>query len=267
MIKVLSLFSGIGGFDLGLERAGGFEIVGQVEIDPFCNKVLAKHWPDVKRMQDIKEVKGDEFGTVELICGGDPCPIRSKARSIWQTKKPDMSGFFLALVDRCKPRWVLRENIPASDDIEFYFSLDLLGYRSVIIAANAAKITAQNRERDIIVGCNNHEFFNRFTSTLPISKNDKRYAETKYQKVPTYLVLTTHPCRYDTRDGYIWDGHGIRIANSKERCKFAGFPVEWLDGISKTQVARMTGNAVVPQIIEILGRAIMEAEGGDAVVG
>lgn len=194
-------------------------------------------------------------------CGGDPCPIRSKARSIWKTKKPDLSGYFLALVERCKPRWVLRENVPAPDDVEFYFSLELLGYRSVIIATNSAKVTAQNRERDIIVGCNNHELFDRFMPALSICKNDKRYTETKYQKVPAYPVLTTHSCRYDARDGYIWDGHGLRIANSEERCKLAGLPMEWLDGISKTQVARMTGNAVVPQIVEILGRAIMEAEG------
>ena len=71
-MRFLSLFAGIGGFDLGLERAG-MECVGQVEIDPFCQKVLAKHWPDVKRMTDIRDVKSDEFGPVDLISGGFPC--------------------------------------------------------------------------------------------------------------------------------------------------------------------------------------------------
>ena len=71
-MKFVSLFAGIGGFDLGLERAG-MECVGQVEINPFCQKVLAKHWPNVKRMSDIKGVKGNEFGTIELLCGGFPC--------------------------------------------------------------------------------------------------------------------------------------------------------------------------------------------------
>ena len=61
---VMSLFSGIGGFDLGLERAG-FEVVAQAENDPFCNKVLAKHWPGVKRYDDVRNV-----GLREPICEG-----------------------------------------------------------------------------------------------------------------------------------------------------------------------------------------------------
>lgn len=68
-MRFLSLFAGIGGFDLGLERAG-MECVGQVENDEFCIKVLEKHWPHVKRMTDIRGVKGDEFGPIDLICGG-----------------------------------------------------------------------------------------------------------------------------------------------------------------------------------------------------
>ena len=71
-MKFLDLFSGIGGFSLGLERAG-MTCVGHVEIDPFCQKVLRKHWPEVPLIADVKEVQGDEFGAVELICGGPPC--------------------------------------------------------------------------------------------------------------------------------------------------------------------------------------------------
>lgn len=71
-LKFLSLFSGIGGFDLGLERAG-MECVGHVEINPFCQRVLAHHWPHVKRVGDIRDVKSDTFGSVDLICGGFPC--------------------------------------------------------------------------------------------------------------------------------------------------------------------------------------------------
>jgi len=263
-MNVLDLFSGIGGFSIGLECAG-MKTVAFCEIDSFCRKVLKEHWPNVPIFEDIRMLLYEiyKISPVELICGGDPCPIRSKARSIWGTKKPDLSGFFLALVERCRPRWVVRENVPASDDVDFYTCLEMLGYRTIIVATNSAKITAQNRERDLIVGCNSEEKLKKFINKLPIAESDKRYTETKYQAVQAYPVLTTHPCRWDAWDGYIWDGTGLRVADSEERQKLAGFPSGWLDGISKTQVARMTGNAVVPQIVEIIGRAIMEGEMGN----
>ena len=64
-----SLFAGIGGFDLGFERAG-LKCLWQVEKDPYCLKVLKKHWPNVKRYEDIKECKG--LAAVDVICGGFP---------------------------------------------------------------------------------------------------------------------------------------------------------------------------------------------------
>ena len=79
-LKVLDLFSGIGGFSLGLDRTGGFETVAFCEIDPFCRKVLKKHWPDVKIHDDIRELHIDEKGesvparngSIDLVCGGYP---------------------------------------------------------------------------------------------------------------------------------------------------------------------------------------------------
>ena len=61
MLKVLDLFSGIGGFSLGLERTGGFETVAFCEIEPFCQKILKKHWPTVPLYEDIKKLDGDEI--------------------------------------------------------------------------------------------------------------------------------------------------------------------------------------------------------------
>jgi DNA (cytosine-5)-methyltransferase 1 len=109
--KVGSLFSGIGGMDLGLQRVG-MEIAWQVEIDEFCNKVLEKHWPDVKRYGDIKNVKGTELGTVNVICGGFPCQPFSNAgkrrgkeddRYLW----PEM----LRVVSEVRSDWVIGENV------------------------------------------------------------------------------------------------------------------------------------------------------------
>lgn len=109
-MKVLSLFSGIGGFEIACEWAG-MEIIGQVEIDPFCQKVLAKHWPHVKRMGDIKQVRGDEFGAVDIIVGGVPCQPASVAgkrrgteddRWLW----PET----LRIVKTVRPKWCVFEN-------------------------------------------------------------------------------------------------------------------------------------------------------------
>ena len=109
-----SLFAGIGGIDLGLERAG-MECVWQVEIDPFCSKVLAKHWPEVKRHGDIREVGSDNLEPVDLICGGFPCQdisyagkgagIEGERSGLWKE--------FFRVICELRPRFVLVENVPA----------------------------------------------------------------------------------------------------------------------------------------------------------
>jgi DNA (cytosine-5)-methyltransferase 1 len=75
-IRFLSLFAGIGGFDLGLERAG-WQCVGQVEINPFCRRVLEMHWPNVPRFEDVRTVTGElireRCGDVDAVVGGFPC--------------------------------------------------------------------------------------------------------------------------------------------------------------------------------------------------
>lgn len=80
MMKVLDLFSGIGGFSLGLERTGGFETVAFCEIEEFPRKVLAKHWPDVPIHRDVRKLTAEDVGgTVDVICGGYPCQPFSTA--------------------------------------------------------------------------------------------------------------------------------------------------------------------------------------------
>ena len=108
-----SLFAGIGGIDLGLERAG-WECKWQVEIDDYCQRVLAKHWPDVPRFGDITSLDGSELAPVDMIVGGFPCQdlsVAGKREGI----KGDRSGLFFELARLLRvvrPRYVLLENVP-----------------------------------------------------------------------------------------------------------------------------------------------------------
>mgnify|MGYP001283578127 CR=1 FL=1 len=74
-----SLFTGIGGLDLGLERAGLGPVIWQVESDPFCREILEKHWPDVPRFSDVRDFCAPadlDLDPPRVICGGFPCQDR-----------------------------------------------------------------------------------------------------------------------------------------------------------------------------------------------
>jgi DNA (cytosine-5)-methyltransferase 1 len=74
MIKIGSLFAGIGGFELGLERAiPGAKTIWQVEQNPFCQRVLSKHWPDAKIYNDVRNITKDNVEPIDILCGGFPC--------------------------------------------------------------------------------------------------------------------------------------------------------------------------------------------------
>lgn len=116
-MRVASFFSGIGGFDLGFERAG-MNVVFQCEINAFSRKVLQKHWPHVHLAGDINKVLPEEIPAAELWCGGFPCQDLSLAN---QGKRQGLrgarSGLFFRFADlitavREKPRWLVIENVP-----------------------------------------------------------------------------------------------------------------------------------------------------------
>lgn len=124
-MRVLSLFSGGGLGDYGLTLAG-MEIVGQVEIDEYCQKILALRWPDVPKWRDIREVKGAEVlekvGTIDLISGGFPCKPYSTAARGRNNAQCFWSEMF-RIISEIKPKYVIAENVVqrairmAEDDI------------------------------------------------------------------------------------------------------------------------------------------------------
>jgi DNA (cytosine-5)-methyltransferase 1 len=119
--KVLDLFSGIGGFSLGLERTGGFETVAFCELDKAAGRVLNKHWPNVPVYEDIKKVEANELranGIVpDVICGGFPCQDISKCGSgVNKGIHGERSGLWsemFRLIRDVQPRYVIAENVSA----------------------------------------------------------------------------------------------------------------------------------------------------------
>ena len=114
-LKVLDLFSGIGGFSLGLERTGGFKTVAFCEIEEFPRRVLAKHWPDVPIHRDVRELKAEHVGAVDVICGGFPCQDISTAGK-GAGLAGERSGLwreYARLVGEIRPDYVIVENVAA----------------------------------------------------------------------------------------------------------------------------------------------------------
>ena len=117
----LSLFSGIGGIDIASEWAG-FTTVGQCERADYPTKVLEKHWPEVPRWRDIRELTYDKFyertgiRTVDLISGGDPCQPHSLANKSRKGTKDERFLWpeLLRLIKEFRPNWVVNENVAGS---------------------------------------------------------------------------------------------------------------------------------------------------------
>lgn len=153
-----SLFSGIGGIDLGLERAG-MHCLWQVEKDAFCTKVLQKHWPNTPRYGDIRDLVPSTLASVDLIAGGPPCQPHSLAgkrqasadeRNLW----PE----FARIIRSMRPRWVLVENVLgllSSEDGDFFgkvlWDLATCGYDAQWFVLSAAQFGAPHRRCRVFI--------------------------------------------------------------------------------------------------------------------
>jgi DNA (cytosine-5)-methyltransferase 1 len=149
----LDLFSGIGGFALACRMVGGIETVGFCEREPYAQRVLKKHWPDVPICNDIHEMKGNEYGPIDIITGGFPCQPYSVAgerrgneddRALW----PQM----LRVIREARPTWVLGENVPgiitlALDGV--LADLEAQGYACETLCIPACGVDARHRRERI----------------------------------------------------------------------------------------------------------------------
>lgn len=236
-MNVLSLFSGIGGLDLGLQRAG-MTVVGQVEIDPWCRKVLAKHWPEVPRHDDVRtcaEWWGDR--PVDLVCGGFPCqPVSQTGYQLGQEDPRWLWPPMASVIDELRPVWVVIENVSGLLKLGFtdvLGGLTRLGYRARAGWITACAVGAPHtRKRLFILAHTDSELSGHgHDGTCPVLSPRPQAHEGIRRALPD-------------ADHWVAEPRMDRVAY--------GVPAQ-LDRL------RGLGNAVVPQVAERIGRLIMEA--------
>lgn len=241
-LRVLDLFSGIGGFSLGLERAGGFETVAFCEIEPFPRKVLAKHWPGAPCYEDVRTLTADTLArdgiAVDVITGGFPCQdISASGKQAGITA--ERSGLYaevLRLASDIRPRFVLLENVANL----------LVGERGAWFGTLLGDMAR--------IGYDAEWYF------IPASWLGAPHARTR-----VWVVAYPHKV-----------GRGSLALGFDALRQFERGASEaiWASELSPPPICRVDdgvpdrvdrlaalGNAVVPQIPEMLGRAIMRAEG------
>jgi DNA (cytosine-5)-methyltransferase 1 len=231
-MRVLELFAGIGGFSVGLERAGGFKPVAFCEIDKHARKVLQKNWPGVTIYEDVKEVtygrlKAD--GNVpDVITGGFPCQdISTAGRGAGLAGERSGLWFeFARIIKEVRPRWVIAENVSAlrSRGLDQVLrSLAEIGYDAEWHCIPASAVGAPHR-RDRI-----------WIVAYPNS---------------TQCEGGSLPGRILEKDTDLGSGSWWEVEPPVGRVA-DGFP-------GRTHRLKQLGNAVVPQIPEIIGKAILE---------
>jgi DNA (cytosine-5)-methyltransferase 1 len=152
-LKILDLFSGIGGFSLGLEATGHFETAAFCEIDPYCKQVLKKHWPDVPIFDDIRQLKGTDIGTIDIITGGYPCQPFSVAGKQKAEQDPrHLWPEYFRLIQELRPTWVIGENVSGHIKLGLDSVLEDLaseGYSSRTFSISASSIGANHKRERI----------------------------------------------------------------------------------------------------------------------
>lgn len=305
-MKFISLFAGIVGFDLGLERAG-MQCVGQVEYNPFCQRVLKHHWPHVKLVGDIHDVTESDFGAVDLICGGFPCQPFSNAgkrrgtaddRYLW----PEM----LRVIKAYRPAWVLGENVAGIVNMELdnvLADLERENYEVQAFIIPACAVDAKHeRKRVWIVAHSAQRGSERNTGSVQ-SENEQQEAKRQKERIRQSFNASqgddvpnsdgsgfgerrraesiqsqqhSAQCLGQTISYSVNDGHNRAEGNASEPSSDEpnnglferGNTWEPEPGVGRVANGvpgrvdrlRSLGNAVVPQVVEVIGRAIMATE-------
>jgi DNA (cytosine-5)-methyltransferase 1 len=248
-LKILDLFSGIGGFSLGLESTGHFETAAFCEIEPYCQKVLKKHWPNVPIFDDIRKLKGKDIGAIDIITGGYPCQPFSVAGKQKAEQDPrHLWPEYFRLIKELRPTWVIGENVSGHIKLGLDTVLEDLaseGYSTRTFSISASSIGANHkRERIWIIANSNGSKF--------LEENSSVRSE------------GTESIRSNI--GSICENISNTICNEEQE----GMGRKWWE--SEPRVGRVAhgipkrvdrlktlGNSVVPHIPYYIGQAIVES--------
>ena len=250
---VLDLFSGIGGFSLGLEAAGAFRTVAFCERDKFCQAVLRKHWPNVPIYDDVNSF--DWQGDCDIITGGYPCqPFSVAGKQKGAADDRHLWPAMLEIIKRKRPRYVVAENVAGHIAMgldQVLFDLESASYTARPLVIPACGVDAPHRRERVFVLAH-AEFIGLPRQGQPVNAVNPA-AEASRQAV-------------EPVDG---GEQGIGSPQPRMGGMANGFS-RWMDEPDIGRVAagvknraerlKALGNAVVPQVVTQIGRAILAAE-------
>ena len=272
-MKVLDLFSGIGGFSLGLERAG-METVAFCEFDKHAQKVLKKHWPDVTIYDDVRTLDGKQFrGSVDVVCGGFPCQDLSVAgkKAGFDGARSSLYREMLRIIGECMPRYAIFENVTGLLTGEsgkwfgqFLYDLAEIGFNAEWHCIPASELGAHHhRDRVWIIAYPKELQRNGKQG----DGNNKESQISKPRSCSGEEVSTN--ANMQRCEGFAKIAHNIKqqvelmrsAEITRERFHLSEPPLYRADDgpSGRSHRLKQLGNAVVPQIPEAIGRAIMEA--------
>lgn len=292
-MKIGSLFSGIGGLELGLERGlrmGGLDpqVVFQVERSAFCRYLLARHWPNAVRFDDVCSVGAAVLPPVDLLCGGFPCQdVSSAGRGAGlDGARSGLWWEFARIIEETRPRWVVVENV-ASGARRWVpavrRALWTRGYASVPVGIAASEVGARHRRERIFVVASDVDGQGQLQPSglleqvggwvgdsaasdpdgarLPDGQRERADPEQAHDK-PTAVGAPGAISPWQGLPARPWMVRGVHglPGGLDGPWKRAG----WTPARLREARIRALGNAVVPAQVEPVGRLIAQLEQGRA---
>jgi DNA (cytosine-5)-methyltransferase 1 len=288
-MQFASFFAGIGGFDLGFHRAGIMPAF-HCEIDPFCQRILKRHWPEVPLHDDITTLKAKDIPEVDIWTGGWPCQDVSSANAQREGIYGIRSGLFFtftALARKVRPAWIVLENVSgllSSDGGSAFESvvneLEEIGYLGVWFTCNTLSAgLPQNRERVFLVGSYrsplSHQFYSDCGELLGNTSPREACRTGTRPHVPGEFVSNT-PLVVQRRGGFGYTkatdySPTLRAQTGKHQGGHSDRPIlcgqkldmervretDGIPGRLDGRRGRLIGNAVAPPIAEFIGRRIL----------